>query len=198
MKCVVRSIAILVTAATPAAADQASFHANGGLEILGGGDAVSAGLRFHAGYGRSFGSGSIQPTLSLGGTFGWASLRVDNPAVPEGAVSLTLLEAGPELTFALRFADGGWVDNRVFVTGAWMYIGVDEEVKAMAIPGVEAGHAMRFGLGVSWAGSIARAIVNANPKSGDGFLWVAPQQLELVFERSGGFDRYGAVLAWGI
>lgn len=190
--------AALLALPLTAHAGQPSLTANGGLEFLGSGDATSAGLRMHAGYGRSFGAGSVQPTLSLGATFGWSSLRVDDPSTPEGAVSLTLLEVGPEVTFALRFANGGWADNRVFVTGAWMYVGVDEEVRGMAVPGVEAGHAMRFGVGVNWVGSVARAVAESPPKTAGQFLWIMPQQLEIVFERSGGFDRYGAVLAWGL
>ncbi|MDX2093002.1 MAG: hypothetical protein SFX73_34485 [Kofleriaceae bacterium] len=197
MKTVTCCVAVLL-AARPAAADQASIHANGGLEVLVGPDATSAGFRFHAGYGRSFGAGRVQPTLSLGGTFGASVLGPDRPGALDDKTSLWLVAAGPELTLALRFADGGWVDNRVFVSGAWMYIDVDDEVQALAIPGLEGGHAMRFGAGVSWAGSIARAMVGANPKSEAAFLWLAPQQLELVFERSGGFERYGAVVAWGI
>ncbi len=181
-----------------ARADQTSIHANGGIEVLGSGDAVSAGLRLHAGYGRSFGSGSVQPTVAIGATFGWGSLHVDDAGSPTGATSTALLEAGPELTLALRFADGGWADNHVFATAAWMYASVDEEQDGRTITGVDPGSGMRFGLGVSWVGTTARAIATSTAKSDGAFMWIVPQQLELVFERSGGFDRYGAVLAWGV
>lgn len=186
-------------AAVPVAhADQASLHANGGLEVLGSGNAFGAGMRFHAGYGRSFGAGSMQPTIALGGTFGWGSLRVDDPGASEGRTSLTSIEAGPELTLALRFADGGWADNHVFATAAWMYAGVRGEPQGRTVPGLDEGSAMRFGLGVSWVGTTVRTVRGSPAKSEGAFMWLVPQQLELVFERSAGFDRYGAVVAWGL
>jgi hypothetical protein len=195
-----RHCLLVVTVAAPAVAraDQPSLHANAGLEMAGGSGVFGAGLRLHAGYGRSFGTGALQPTLAVGATFGWSSLRVEDPDAVEGKASVPVFEAGPELVVALRFAEGGWADNHLFVTAAWMYATADDEVQGHVIPGVESGGALRFGIGASWVGTVVDTVSESPPKSPGTFMWLVPQQLELVFVRSAGFDRYGAVLAWGI
>ena len=195
-----RALAFLALVAWPsvAAADQPSLHVNGGLEVLGSSDVVSAGLRIHAGYGRSFGSGSVQPTISLGGTLFVGSLNVDEPAA-DRAGGLVMTQLGPEVTFALRFVrERRWADNRIFATAAYIPIGLDDDVQPLHLENVAGGHGFRIGVGASWVGSVVSSIEDSQPKSEGAFLWIAPQQLELVFEHSAGSSRYGAVLAWGI
>lgn len=182
--------------AAPAHADQLSIHANAGVEVLGGSDAISAGLRLHGGIGRSFGHGSIQPTLSIGGTFGFASLGISDPRALDGTVDLGMVEYGPEVTLALRFANGGFADSRVFVSGAWTYVDVDDRLMLDAVGAVEGGQGKRLGVGVSWVDRILR--YEHEGKRGEVIMLFLPHQLELVFERSAGSDRYGATFSWGI
>lgn len=186
----------LFAAATPAHADQLNVHANGGLEILGGADALSVGFRAHAGIGRSFGTGNVQPTLSAGGTFGYANLGVSDPRALSGTVHLGLLEYGPEVTVGLRFANGGWADSRVFVSGAWTFVDVDDRLMLDAIDGVEGGQGKRLGIGANWCDRLLR--YESGRKQSEVLMLFLPQQIELTFERSAGSDRYGATLSWGI
>jgi hypothetical protein len=186
----------LFAAATPAYADQPAVHANAGFEILGGRDAMSTGLRLHAGIGRSFGSGSVQPTISAGGTLGYANLGVSDPRALDGRVDLGLLEYGPEVTLALRFANGGWADSRVFVSGAWTFVDLDDRLMLDAIDGVEGRQGKRLGIGANWCDRILR--FESRDKHAEVLMFFVPHQIELTFERSAGSDRYGATLSWGI
>lgn len=183
-------------AAAPAHADQLSVHANAGLEVLGSNDTISAAFRLHGGIGRSFGTGSVQPTLSIGGTFAYASLGVSDPRALDGTVDLGMVEYGPEVTVALRFADGGLADSRVFISGAWTYVDVDDRLMLDAVDGVEGGQGKRLGIGVSWVDRVLR--YESEGKRGEVIMLFLPHQLEFVFERSAGSDRYGAALSWGI
>ncbi|MDX2088169.1 MAG: hypothetical protein SFX73_09970 [Kofleriaceae bacterium] len=185
-----------LAATVPAYADQVSAHANAGLEILGGRDAFSTGLRLHGGIGRSFGNGSVQPTISAGGTLGYANLSVSDPRALDGSVDLGLLEYGPEVTVALRFADGGFADSRVFVSGAWTFVDVDDRLMLDAIDGVEGGQGKRLGIGANWCDRILR--YESRDKHAEVLMFFLPHQLELTYERSAGSDRYGATLSWGI
>ena len=187
-----------------ARADQPAATLNAGLEVLFGGESVSGGLRVHGGFGRSFGSGALQPTVSVGGTLAWGSISVDAPMASDPRVSATLFEIGPEVILSLRFANGGWVDKRLFVAGAAFFSRSD---KGSAVGEVLEGapqHGFRLGVGANWLdawlvdeheGGFSSDATN---RKIDAVMMLFPHQVELVWERSLGLDRFGVAMAWGL
>jgi hypothetical protein len=198
------ALVLLVLSSTLAHAGQNSATLNAGLELLFGGESTSGGLRVHGGFGRSFGDGSIQPTVSLGGTFGYGSLSVDDPMNPESRARATHLQLGPEVTLALRFANGGWVDKRVFVSIAGFFARVDEDSPAGPILDGAPQRGFRIGAGVNWLEALLPGKSepswsnNRSQQMTDRLAVILPHQIELVWEDSLGLPRFGVTLAWGL
>lgn len=185
---VLASLVVIGVASPAAYADQPSATFNIGGELLwGAGRAYSGALRVHAGYGRSFGDGHVQPTVTLGATASAGTIR--DPDDPDRY--LGVYELGPELSLALRFADGGWADQRVFVNAAVLG------------PLGNRGVGFRLGAGVNWLDAIVDAMDGAqNQHYGnqhESFIYaLLPAQLELAWEHSIESDRFGFALAWGL
>lgn len=177
-------------------------HANVGFEVLGG-TMTSAGVRAHLGLATAFGAGRVRPELGLGVTWGLAALSVEDPRALDGSVSLGHADWGPEAQLGLRFVDGGAVDTRVFASFAYLRTDLDDRLEMDPIPGVEGRTGMRASLGANWADRSGRVAAGTSHRSDkdDAFDWLillAPQQVELTWERSAGSDRIGATFGWGI
>lgn len=198
------AVVLLALSSTLAHAGQNSATLNAGLELLIGGDATSGGLRVHGGFGHSFGDGGIQPTLSIGGTLGYGSLSVDAPMVPEGRARAAHLQLGPEITLALRFANGGWIDKRVFVSVAGFYSHVDEDSPVGPILDAAPQRGFRIGAGVNWLDALLPGknepsfSNNRSQQMTDRLAVMLPHQIEVVWEDSLGLPRFGVTLAWGL
>lgn len=182
------SLVVIGLASHAVHADQPSATFNiGGEALWGTGGSYSGGVRVHGGYGRSFGDGHIQPTVTIGATAALGAVR--DPADPDR--SLGLYELGPELSLALRFADGGWADKRVFVNAAALG------------PLGNGGTGFRLGAGVNWLDAIVDVMDDAQSQAygdhRDAIMYaILPDQLELAWERSVESDRFGVVVAWGL
>ncbi|MBA3397032.1 MAG: hypothetical protein H0T89_30665 [Deltaproteobacteria bacterium] len=204
------SLALLVLCSTahaesPFAGDDSNHsiapHANIGFELLGGADAFSAGVRGHVGVDKAFGSGRVQPSIGIGGTFGLASLSVSDPRALDGRVTIGHADWGPEVQLGARWVDGGIVDTRVFASFAYLYTDLDDRLMLDAIEGVGGTRGMRASIGGNWADRQGRAAVSDLSNEEDAADWLimlAPQQVEITFERSGGSDRYGVTISYGL
>lgn len=203
------SIALLVLCSTahaesPPTGDDSDHsiapHANIGFEALGGANAFSAGFRGHVGVDKAFGSGRVQPSIGIGGTFGLASLSVSDPRALDGTVTIGHADWGPEVQLGARWVDGGIVDTRVFASFAYLYTDLDDRLMLDAIDGVGGTRGMRASLGGNWADRQGRAAIRDDNEK-DSLNWMimlAPQQVEITFERSGGSDRYGVTFSYGL
>ncbi|MEO8698915.1 MAG: hypothetical protein ABI867_02695 [Kofleriaceae bacterium] len=104
----------LVLIACPAHADNPVMpHVNAGLEVMGGDAAIELASRVHLGASRSFGAGTLRPSLGFGITFAAGYLE-----------DIPYRDVGPELQVGLRVGDGGLVDNRVFAAAAVLQTGM--------------------------------------------------------------------------
>lgn len=186
-------------------ATQATFHLSAGGELLGGDGAMSGGFRARALLGTSFGSASVRPTVAVGGTYGTGYLHVDDMRALDGRLSLALSTFGPEAQLGLRFANGGFVDNRLYAGFAVLRVAKDRRLQLDAVPGVSEANkrGYRASIGASWIDSIGKAVSRHDRGGRDDalalmFLVLAPSQAELAWERDAGSDRYGVMLGWGL
>lgn len=197
---------VLAALAGPVHADgaPAAPHANAGFELLGGSDALSAGLRVHLGADLAVGEGRVRPSLGLGATLGSAWLSVDDPRALDGSVTLDQLDYGPEVQAGLRWVNGGIVDTRVFASFAYLRTYLDDRLQLDPIDGVSGRAGYRASLGVNYADAVAAL---ARRPSGDGrkadeligmLMFLLPQQVEATWQRSAGSDRVGVTFSWGI
>lgn len=176
-------------------------HVNIGFELLGGRDVFQGGTRAHVGIDKALGSHGVQPSIGVGGTFGLSSLSVSDPRALDGTVTIGHFDWGPEAQLGLRWVDGGAVDSRVFASFAYLFTNLDDRLMLDPIEGVQGTRGMRASLGASWADRAGRAAVASGHGEDDRYDWMillAPQQLEITFERSAGSDRYGVTMSWGI
>ena len=121
-----------------------------------------------------------------------------------GSVDLALNTFGPEARLGVRFANGGFVDNRVYASFAALRVNKDRRLALDAVPGVSESNARgyRASLGASWADTIGKH-ATADHYSGkqDGADWLIvllPSQGEIAWERDAGSNRMGVMLGWGI
>jgi hypothetical protein len=171
------------------------LHANAGVEILGGSNVTSSGLRTHLGIDKSVGTSHVQPDLALGVTFSYAALGVSDARALDGTVSIGYRDWGPEAQLGLRWVDGGIVDTRVFASFSYLRVDLDSRLMLDAVEGVGGNRGMRATIGATWADRVFR---DRGENSGlDWLLLFAPQQVEAGWLRSAGSDRYGVTLSWG-
>jgi hypothetical protein len=176
-------------------------HANLGLELLGGSGAWSLSSRGHAGITAALGHGRVRPSIGAGATFAAGELDVADPRALSGSVSIGYYEAGPELRLGLRWVDGGLVDPQLFASFAYLRTDLDHRLMLDAVEGVGGKRGMRAALGVNWAqhmGQIAAASGKDKDSDLDWVVLILPDQAEVSWERSCGFDRVGLTLGWGI
>jgi len=162
------------------------LHANAGVEILGGSNVTSSGLRTHLGIDKSIGTSRVQPDLALG---------VSDARALDGTVSIGYRDWGPEAQLGLRWVDGGIVDTRVFASFSYLRVDLDSRLMLDAVEGVGGDRGMRATIGATWADRVFR---DRGENSGiDWLLLFAPQQVEAGWLRSAGSDRFGVTLSWG-
>ena len=176
-------------------------HVNGGLELMGGGGAFSAGFRGHLGLDKSIGVERMQPMFGIGVTFGAGVLSVSDPRGLDGSVTLGHMDFGPEAQVGVRWVNGGLVDTRLFASFAYLHTRLDHRLMLDAVHGVEGTTGMRATIGFNWADRIFSGSHEHHGGKDIDLGWLAvfaPQQIEIGWERSAGSDRGGVTLGWGI
>jgi hypothetical protein len=203
-------VTAIVVAATTALAQAAPGdgsaiqpHASAGGEVAGGGGALSAGFRGHAGADWAPRGDGVRPTLGVGATLGFSELSIDDPRALDGTVAVGLLDYGPEVQLGLRWADGGLVDARVFVSAAYLITDLDDRLMLDPIAGVGGTRGWRATIGGNWGDPMWRSGrerdggVDDDDDDAAWLVYLLPSQAELGWIRSGGSDRFGVTLAWG-
>lgn len=177
------------------------FHATIGVELMGGGQVLSTSTRGAASIDVPLLRGHLQPTIGAGATVALGSLSVEDPRALSGSLSLGYFEYGPEMRLGLRFVNGGVIDKQLFASLAYLRTTLDDRLMLDAVDGVGGTRGMRASVGFNYADKM---IEWALPENGERdtamnlLLLLAPQQVEVTWERSCGSDRTGVTLSWGI
>ena len=171
--------------------------------MLGGSGGFSAGFRGRALVGTAFGSSSVRPMIAVGGTFGSGYLSVSDMRALDGSVSLALTTFGPEAQLGLRFANGGFVDNRIYGSFAVLHVNKDRRLALDAVPGVSDSNqrGYRAAIGAVWIDAIVKSASEQHYGRDHEFDFLTvllPSQAELAWERDAGSDRYGVMFGWGL
>jgi hypothetical protein len=121
----------------------------------------------------------------------------------DGSVSLALTTFGPEAQLGLRFANGGFVDNRIYASFAVLHVNKDRRLALDAVPGVSDSNqrGYRAAIGATWIDTLVTTVSEQHHGRDHEFDFLTillPSQAELAWERDAGSDRYGLMVGWGL
>lgn len=176
------------------------WHVALGAEVLGG-DAFSLGFRHNLGITRNLAPHArISPSIGALLTFGSSYISVDDTRALDGSLKIGQLDFGAGAQLGLSVHRVGFVESRLFVTGALLRVVVDDRLRFDQVAGiVDTPYGYRATAGINWFSTLtATSTDNSDDKDDLGWLAILlPHQLEFVWQRSAGSDRYGAALSWG-
>lgn len=176
------------------------WHGTVGAEVLGG-DAFSVGFRHNLGVTWNLlPDARISPSIGVLATFGSSYISVDDARALDGSLKIGQLDFGAGAQLGLSVHRVGFVESRLFVTGALLRVVVDDRLRFDQVAGiVDTPYGYRATAGINWFSAL---LANSDDDNNDkeDLSWLAillPHQLEFVWQRSAGSDRYGAALSWG-
>ena len=176
------------------------WHATIGAEVLGG-DAFSVGFRHNLGITRNLlPHARVSPSIGVLVTFGSSYISVDDTRALDGSLKIGQVDFGAGAQAGLSVHPVGFVESRLFVTGALLRVVVDDRLRFDQVAGiVDTPYGYRATAGINWFSTLlANSDDNNNDK--EDLSWLAillPHQLEFAWQRSAGSDRYGAAMSWG-
>ena len=178
------------------------WHASIGAEILGG-DGFSFGFRSNLGITRNLlPDARVSPSIGVLLTLGSSSISVNDTRALDGSLKIGQLDFGAGAQLGLSLHRVGFVESRLFVTGALLRVVVDDRLRFDQVAGiVDTPYGYRATAGVNWISALVASPADNHYGDRDEDLsWLAillPHQVEFVWQRSAGSDRYGAALSWG-
>ena len=186
--------------AAPYHSENLGLVLNGGLELTGGDGAFASAFRGRALIAGSLGSGAVRPQLAIGGTFSAGNIWLDDPRALDGSLSLGYATYGAEAQAGLRFANGGFVDSRIYASLAVFKVSTDERLMYDHVPGISnaAPHGFRAAIGATWVDRLIATDDDCHRDRCRPLSILLPHHVELAYERSAGSGRMGVFLGWGI
>lgn len=192
-------LAVCAALSSTAHADTwSSLHINTGIEFAGGDNMFTGASRTHVGLAATPGRAGVRLSVAGGFTVGAGRLSIDDPRAIDGTLSLGYFDYGPEVQLALRFGNPSLVDNRIFVTAAYLHTQLDRRLMIDGVAGVGGSDGMRVAVGINLAELQAKYGLEDDKESLPMVLFLVPQQIEIGWIRSAGSDRTLFTMSWGI